>query len=352
LAEYQPTPVISLPGLASQVGVGNVLVKDEAHRFGLKAFKALGASYAIYRLIKSKESSEVRAGTFYSGSPPVADWTYTFCTATDGNHGRGVAWIARKLKQNAVIYLPANTVRSRVECIRAEGAEAILVNGSYDDAVDLCKEDTSANGWQIVSDTSWQGYTEIPRWVMAGYITLFSEITEELGSEPDGVFVQGGVGALAAAAAWYYRTRVSQDVKLICVEPLDAACLLESTQSGDGNPVTASGKLRSVMAGLNCGIPSQVAWPFIREGFDAFVAIPDRFAIDAMRTYYNPADGDPQIISGESGAAGLAALRAIYCEESLSPLKRHLHLREDSRVLLLNTEGDTDPEHFAGVVSG
>lgn len=354
LPEYAPTPLVSLPNLASRLGVRQILVKDESHRFGLKAFKALGASYAIYRFLKRDLEARSRtvppATEFYSIPGLIAPGEYTFCTATDGNHGRGVAWTARKLNQRAMIYMPANTVTARVENIRSEGAEVIVVEGNYDDAVRRSASDAEANGWTIISDTSWPGYVEIPRWIMAGYLTMFREI-HETAHDLDVVIVQAGVGALAAAAAWYYnREYGSRSVRLISVEPIDADCLFESITSPDGSPTPSRGAQNSIMAGLNCGTPSEIAWPFIRHGFDMFMTVPDDYSHRAMRAYFHPDGDDPRIVSGESGSAGLAALMALRNLESLRGTRKSVAIRPDSSVLLLNTEGDTDPVNFAKVI--
>ncbi len=353
LPEYAPTPIVLLPNLASRLGVGKISVKDESHRFGLKAFKALGASYAIYRLLKrdleTRGVTVPSASEFYGTPGTVAPGEYTFCTATDGNHGRGVAWTARKLNQRAMIYMPANAVSARIENIRSEGAEVIVVDGTYDDAVRQSASDAEANGWTVISDTSWPGYIEIPRWIMAGYLTMFREI-HETGISVDVVFVQAGVGALAAAAAWYYnREYGSKYLKLISVEPTDADCLLESIMSPDGRPTPSLGAQNSVMAGLNCGTPSEIAWPFIRSGFDMFMTVPDQYSYKAMRAYFHPEGNDPRIVSGESGAAGLAALMAPCDKESLREAHESIGISPDSSVLLLNTEGDTDPANLAKV---
>lgn len=351
---YRPTPTYALPGLARRLGLGEVLVKDESCRFGLKAFKALGASYAIYRYLLSRINPTGMAwpgpGRFYATPEITPGGRFTFCTATDGNHGRGVAWVARKLRQRAVIYMPGNTVPARVQAIENEGAEVHVIDGSYDDAVRQCAGEAEKNGWTIISDTSWPGYDLIPRWIQAGYLTMFAEIDEQTESRPDAVLVPGGVGALAAAAAWYYRAiRHDFQVKLISVEPLAADCLLRSARRGQAL-VSVEAESDTIMAGLNCGTPSRVAWPLIRDAFDAFVAIPDSFAIEAMRTAYNPTDDDARIISGESGAATMAALLAMSCEASLAECRQALGLSADCTVLLLNTEGDTDPDGFKRAV--
>jgi diaminopropionate ammonia-lyase len=350
---YRPTPLVELPELAVKAGLGRILVKDEAHRFGLKAFKALGGSYAVYRFVAEYLAAAGRAcpkaNEFYASSGFLHPGELTFCTATDGNHGRGVAWAAKLLQQKAVIFMPRGTAPARIDNIRNEGAEVIIVDGSYDDAVILCASEAKANGWQIISDTSWLGYEQIPRWIMAGYLTLFREVASAIyeGDKVDCVFVQGGIGALAGAAAWYIRTESPwPEAKLVSVEPVEAACLLESVESG-GEPVLSKGRQDSIMAGLNCGMPSLTAWPLIKQGFDMFLEIPDSSCVEAMRRYYFPIGGDPGTVSGESGAAGLAALLDLVTRTEFREARAYLGLGHDSTVLLLNTEGDTDPAGFA-----
>ncbi|UCD17152.1 MAG: diaminopropionate ammonia-lyase [Candidatus Zixiibacteriota bacterium] len=356
LAEYQPTPLVALPALAERLGVGYILVKDESHRFGLKAFKALGSSYAIYQFLRDQLLASgtplSKCEDVYRDQDVIEPGGFTFCTATDVNHGRGVAWSARKLRQNAVIYVPAETVPARIESIRAEGAEVIVTDGNYDDAVERAAEDAVKNGWQIISDNSWVGYVEIPRLIMAGYLTLFEEIEDALSGvkRPEVVIIQGGVGALAAAAAWHFNQTGSTGIRLAAVEPVDADCLLASISSPGGIPTVSQGTQKSIMAGLNCGKPSLAAWPLIRSGFDMFMTISDDYCIKAMRSYYYPSGDDPRIISGESGAAGLGALMALCHEMSLAAARESLGLDSRSTVLLLNTEGDTDPVHFSKII--
>jgi diaminopropionate ammonia-lyase len=357
LPEYHPTPTHALPNLARELGLKQIYAKDESYRFGLKAFKALGASYAISWFIQQRRQMQgkppVEAAHFYRSDDLIAPGKFTFCTATDGNHGRGVAWVAHKLRQHAVIYMPANSAPARIENIRSEGAEVVIVDGTYDNAVTRASADAEANGWRIISDTSWPGYEKIPRWIMAGYTTMFREIHElsDPPVNPDVVIIQGGVGALAAAAAWYYRRAYTDTpVKLVSVEPGSADCLFASITSPNGQPTNSQGAQDSIMAGLNCGTPSLVAWPLIRHGFDLFISISDDYCLEAMRTYAKPLGGDPRVISGESGAAGLAALLALLRSRSLAAARSLLDLREKSSVLLLNTEGDTDPSGYRQIV--
>lgn len=351
---YRPTPLVSLPELARQLGVGKIFVKDESKRFGLKAFKALGGTYAVYRFLsryyKERGKFVSLARNFYRNTGAIEPGKFTFCTATDGNHGRGVAWTARLLRQRAVIFMPANTVASRVENIEMEGARVVKIDGTYDETVAAMAEQAGANGWQIISDMSWAGYEEIPRWIMAGYTTLFEEIDKSLGPKEnlDLAVIPAGCGALAGTAAWHYnRTLGTSRPGLLAVEPADADCIMASIASKNGSICSLRGGQHSIMAGLNCGTPSPVAWPLIKSGFDFFLTIPDRAAVAAMRTYGRPLGEDEAIISGESGAAGLAALTTLMTSESMLAARERVGLNSESSVLLLNTEGDTDPEHYA-----
>lgn len=358
LSGYRPTPLFSLPALARVMGVGEILVKDESYRFDLAAFKVLGASYAIYRFLK-KEWEGIRETPFSltdlleGGRDSGWAGRYTFCTASDGNHGRAVAWTASKLHQKAVVYMPRGTVPARVENIRALGAEVTVIDGTYDEAVRMIARDADAYGWQVISDTAYAGYMTVPWWIMAGYTTMFREMAPMIHPEDapgvDIVIMQVGVGSFAAAGMWYYADRYgAKRPRLISVEPVEAACFLESIEKGD--ITTAAGSFRTIMAGLNCGTPSHLAWPIIRDGMDLFLAIPDEYAVRAMRRYYYPYADDPHIVSGESGAAGLAALTALCEDKHLAEAKEKLGLGPDSRILLFNTEGATDPEHFKKII--
>lgn len=355
LPGYQPTPLVALPRIAAELGLGQVFVKDESRRFGIKAFKALGASYAIYRFLKTKweERFESPFTPESFRKPDVLEklGTFTFTAATDGNHGRAVAWTARMLHQKAVIYMPANSARARVEAIEDEGARVVLVEGTFDDCVGQCAGDAEKNGWQVVSDTAYPGYMDLPRFILLGYTTLFREMEDSIHPPErpkiDFVLLPAGVGGLAAAGTTYYVRRYGEyRPTLICVEPEASACFLESIQLGHGRPVVASGRLDSIMAGLNCGIPSPVTWPFVRDGMDFFLAIPDHFAIEAMRLYAREG-----VVSGESGASGLAGLLALKSSEKLKEAVEKLGIFPKSQVLLINTEGDTDPENYRKIVS-
>jgi diaminopropionate ammonia-lyase len=299
LPGYDPTPLVDCQPLADSLGLRSLHVKDESHRFGLNAFKALGASYAMHRI--------ARPGMVVSA-------------ATAGNHGRAVAWSARRLGCIAKIFVPSITSPARIENIRTEGADVQVVDGSYEDAVHLCDRESREHGWQVISDVGYEGYMEIPRWVVEGYETLFLEYEEQRDQSADVVFIQAGVGGLLCAAADHFGAKARP--RIVSVEPDSADCLLESISSSDGSPCVSKGAQDSIMAGLNCSEVSLTAWPSIRRGVDMFVAIEDQGTIDAMKLL-----GEAGIDSGESGAAGLAGLLALRDRF------------QGSRVLLVNTEG-------------
>jgi diaminopropionate ammonia-lyase len=359
LPGYEPTPLRELPDLAFRLGLGAVLVKDEAKRFNIKAFKALGASYAIYRFLKkqwqSRFTTAFTPASFQDAEVLAKLGAFTFCAATDGNHGRAVAWTAKKLGQKAVIFMPADSVSARVENIRGEGAVVVLVAGTFDDCVKRCAADAAANNWQAISDTAYPGYREIPGWILLGYTSIFAEL-EGILHQPgkagvDVVILPAGVGGLAAAGAFYYsKTYGAIRPVLICVEPVSSDCFLESIRFGKGEPLPTRGRQTSIMAGLNCGIPSPLAWPIVRDAMHFFLAVGDGYAEQAMRRYAHPLGMDPRIVSGESGASGLAALFALTNSEKLASIRSRLPLNQNSRVLLLNTEGDTDPVNFEKIV--
>jgi diaminopropionate ammonia-lyase len=339
LPGYQPTPLRALPGLAAALGLGHLTLKDESRRFGLRAFKALGASWALQTIVAERKAA---------GDPPPS----TVATATDGNHGRAVAWAARRFDIAAVVYIPAHAAPARVAAIRGEGARVVLVDGTYDDAVARCAADAAAGGWQVIADTGYEGYLEIPRRVAEGYATLFLEAETERRRQgwpsPDLVLVQGGVGALAAAAVADARGRRPRPV-LAVVEPDSADCLLESIASPGGEPRAARGRQDSIMAGLNCGLPSLAAWPVLRRGIDLFLSVEDRHAEEAMRLLWRPVAGDPRVEAGESGAAGLAGLLALLREPPFRAARERFGIGPRTAALVINTEGATDPAGFRRV---
>jgi diaminopropionate ammonia-lyase len=361
LPRYQPTPLIDAPELARMLGIARLLVKDESSRLGLPAFKILGASWAIYcALGKRAAQSEGLAAASPSGI--LEPWQtvdelaerlaplrpLTLATATDGNHGRAVAHVAALLGFEAQIYVPAGTAQARIDGIASEGARVAIVAGTYDDAVARAAQEANQR-CLVISDTSWPGYEEIPRWVMEGYSTIMAEIDDELArrgaAHPDLVAVQFGVGALAAAVVRHdQRPRPNESPKILSVEPLRAACMLASMEAGE--IVTVPGPHDSIMAGLNCGRPSILAWPIVSQGIDAFIAIPDERAREAMRALARVG-----IVAGETGAAGLAGLIELLTGEAGAQHREALGLDEKSRALVLVTEGATDPVSYRQIVS-
>jgi diaminopropionate ammonia-lyase len=335
LPGYAVTPLHPLSGLAAALGIGRLTVKDESQRFGLEAFKALGASWAIHRIRESR-------------SGPM-----TVTTATAGNHGRAVAWAARRLGCEAVVFIPAHAAPSRIEKIRAEGARVELVQGSYDDAVARAEAAGRQHGWQVVADIGYPGYLEIPKWIAEGYATVFEEVAAQLfrepGGAPDLVLVQAGVGSLLHAAVDHFRALARQPM-LVAVEPWQSDPHFVSAGSPGGAATHSPGAQDSIMAGLNCGEVSLSAWPTNRRGVNMFLVIEDRHAAEAMRRLARPVADDPAIVAGESGAAGLGGLLALLREPALGPAREYLRLGSASRVLVINTEGATDPVGYERIV--
>lgn len=358
LPGYRISPLKSLPRLAAMTGLGGIWVKDESARLSLSSFKVLGGSFAIYRHLVSRLGWESRQPAFdeltaEAVRPRLGE--ITFAAATDGNHGRGVAWSATQLGFPSVIYVHKLTSQNRIDAIKHNGARVVVVDGTYDDAVRQVSEDAARNGWQVISDTSWPGYTDIPLWVMQGYTTMLSEAQEQFAAQglirPSHVLVQAGVGSLAAAAIGYYAQVFGADrPRTMVVEPTRAACLFASAEAGDGQPRSVGGNLDTIMAGLACGEPNPIAWRILWDCADFFARCPDYVAAKGMRVYGVPLAGDPFIVSGESGAVTLGALMFTLQRPEYEPLRAALGLGPDSQVLLINSEGNTDPDEFRRVV--
>lgn len=349
---YEPTAIHRLPGLAGVLGLGELFYKDESTRFALKSFKALGGAYAVFRLIQQAIAS-ARDG--HLATPcEVIDGKYeeivsklTVTCATDGNHGRSVAWGAQTFGCNCVIYVHATVSQGRAVAIAAFGADVVRVAGNYDEAVRHAAEQADKHGWTVVSDTTYEGYRDIPIDVMHGYGVMSREMIEQLDDvPPTHVIVQAGVGAFAASVcAVFWQHWGTKRPRFIVVEPQNAACLFESAKAG--HLVAVPGALDTVMAGLACGEVSPVAWEILADGVNDFCVLADRYALEAMKTLANPLGGDHAIVSGETGAAGLGLLMAA---KQSPELWRALGLGSDARVLVLGSEGDTDPEIYRRVV--
>ena len=357
--QYCVTPLVKLEQMARYLGLGQVYVKDESYRFGLNVFKVLGGSFAMARYIAQqtgKDVSELPYEVLTSGELKEEFGQATFFTATDGNHGRGVAWAANKLGQKAVVLMPKGTTQTRLNNILAEGARATIEPYNYDECVrraNAMAEQTEHG--VMVQDTAWDGYEEIPAWIMQGYGTMAMEADEqvrELGEEaPTHVFIQAGVGSLAGAVQGYFANRYPENPpKVVVVEAEAAACLYRGAVKGDGSIQIVDGDMETIMAGLACGEPNTISWDILKNHVDTFAAVPDWVAARGMRMLAAPIKGDSPVTSGESGAAPFGALACIMCMEEYRELREHLGLDQNSRVLLFSTEGDTDPDRYKSIV--
>ncbi|UWQ40854.1 diaminopropionate ammonia-lyase [Leisingera aquaemixtae] len=349
---YAATPLVSLSGLASQIGAARVDYKHEGPRFGLGSFKALGGSYAALRVLQRELSKQlgqdVSLEEIREGAHKDACAGITLVSATDGNHGRSLAWGCQRFGAPCRIYIHAEVSEGRAAAMRDLGAEVIRIDGDYDASVLLAKKEAEENGWFVVSDTSWDGYTEPPRDVMAGYSVMTREACEALEQPPTHVFLQGGVGGLAASVAAALRQFYgAASPRVVIVEPELAACLFDSAKAGKATNFAI--KEETIMAGLSCGEPSEMAWEILAEEATDFVTIPDSIVAPAVRLLANGETGDPVVEAGESAVAGLAALIAA-CK---SPdMKATLGLDANSRVLLIGSEGVTDPAIYAAIMEG
>jgi diaminopropionate ammonia-lyase len=345
---YQPTPLTSLAGLAKAKNLSRIWYKDEGMRFGLGSFKALGGAYALYRVLRARVAEEsgmlASSGQLRSGVFRDLTRNITVTTATDGNHGRAVAWGARLFHCRCVVYVPRTCSRNREMAIANLGAEVVRSSLGYDETVHQCARDAERNGWLLVSDTSWEGYEHVPALVMQGYSVMSAEIVQQLGPNgpPTHIFVQGGVGGLAASIyAYFCQVWGKQRPRLILVESSGAACLLASALAGKPTPV--EGEAQTIMAGLECGEVSLAAWKLLSQGAEFFMTIPDSVVPDCMRLLATPPYGDPPIVAGESAIAGLAGLLHAMDDPEF---RDQMGLAPDSKVLLFGTESDTDPDLY------
>ncbi len=335
---YLPTPLHTLPALANELDVGELWLKDESERFGLGSFKALGGAYGVLRVLERELGEEWR----------IRAHTITVATATDGNHGRSVAWGAHTHGCSCVIYLPGHVTDRRVAEIDAFGARTVRVQGTYDEAVALAAADASRNGWHVVSDHSYEGYREVPSWVMQGYTVMVDELRGQMpaGTRLSHVFLQGGVGGLAAAVCGHlWELDGAERPVLTVVEPEEADCLYQSAVAG--GPAPASGSLHTIMGGLSCGEISPLAWTILDSGADAFMTAGEELVEPLMRRLAEGRDGDPPVVAGESGVAGLAGLETV---SSRPTMRSALELGSQARVLVIITEGATDAESYQRIV--
>jgi diaminopropionate ammonia-lyase len=350
LPEHRPTPLVALPTLAAARGVAALHVKDEGKRFHLTSFKALGGAYAVASLVLRQAGAKLGRPLDFAdlAMPDVRAQAahMTFACATDGNHGRSVAWGAQLTGAACRIFIHKGVSEARAAAMAAFGATVDRVDGSYDDSIRIAAETAAREGWTVVSDTAWDGYEAIPLTVMQGYTATVGEALDALDAPPTHIFVQAGVGGLAAAVAAYAHQRLGAAApKIVVVEPERAACLHASAEAGDA--VTIPHDAPTVMAMLECATPSPLAWEVLHHLADGYVTLTEEEAGAAMRLLANPLTGDPPIVAGESGCTGLAG--ALQCLGDAAAAK-HLGLGEASRILVFNSEGATDAAIYAGIV--
>ena len=357
--QYSVTPLQKLSALASYLGVKGIYCKDESYRFGLNAFKVLGGSYAMGRYIAKelgRDISQLPYNVLSSDKLREEFGQATFFTATDGNHGRGFAWAAKRLGQKAVVRMPKGTTKTRFDNIAKEGAEVTIEEVNYDDCVRMAAaEAAKTEHGIIVQDTAWAGYEEIPSWIMQGYGTLVLEADKQLKENgvdrPTHVFVQAGVGSLAGAVVGYFAHKYKENppVMVVC-EASAADCLYRSAVQADGNLVNVTGDLQTIMAGLACGEGNTIGWDILKNHVTVFASCPDWMSAKATRIYANPLENDPHIISGESGSVPLGLAYTALHDEDAKDLKEALKLDENSNILVISTEGDTDPVRYREIV--
>ena len=351
---YKETPLVELKHTAKSMGLGNIYIKDASYRFGLNAFKVLGGSYAIGNYLAKrlgKSITEMPYEKLVSGEIKRELGDITFVTATDGNHGRGVAWTAKQLQQKSVVYMPKGSAEERLMNIRAEGADASITDLNYDEAVRLANSQAEQKGWVMVQDTAWEGYEDIPGWIMQGYGTMGYEAYMQLPEKPTHIFLQAGVGSMAGAVAGFFASVYGGDRPIITiVEPNKADCIYKTAEAADGKLHFVTGDMDTIMAGLACGEPCSIGWNVLRDYADNFISCPDYAAAQGMRVLGNPEAGDTKVVSGESGASAFGCIAEIMRDKTLVELKNKLKLDENSKVLFFSTEGDTDKENYKSIV--
>lgn len=355
--QYSVTPLANLNNMAEFLGLKSLFVKDESYRFGLNAFKVLGGSFAMSRYIAEqlgKDVSQVDYNYLTSDKLKNEFGRATFFTATDGNHGRGVAWAANRLGQKAVVLMPKGTVKSRFDNIAKEGADVTIEDVNYDECVRKANQmaEQTEHG-VMVQDTAWDGYEKIPAWIMQGYGTMASEAAEQITDRPTHIFIQAGVGSLAGAVQGYFANLYKDNPpKVIVMEAQAADCLYQSAKAGDGKIRFVDGDLNTIMAGLACGEPNTISFDILKNHSAFFVSCPDWVSEKGMRMLAAPIKGDVQVTSGESGAVGMGIIYTLMKNPEYKELKNAIGLDENSSVLMFSTEGDTDPENYKKIVWG
>ncbi|MGN7397358.1 diaminopropionate ammonia-lyase [Peribacillus frigoritolerans] len=357
-SSYSETPLYNLKNLAEHLNVTDIRVKDESFRFGLNAFKVMGGIYAVAKYLADRLGENIENLSFkalQSSKYREKLGELTFISATDGNHGRGVAWAARELGHKSIIYMPKGSSLHRLNAIRNEGAVADITELNYDDSVRMCADLANEKGWIMIQDTAWEGYEHIPLWIMQGYASMAKEVVEQIkaegGQHPTHIFLQAGVGSFAGAIAAYMRQNYKSNPPIIIVvEPDKADCYYQSFASKEGNREIVTGEMNTIMAGLACGEPNIRAFRLLRQYAKGSFSCNDNITALGMRVYGNPLKSDPRVVSGESGAVTLGLLYYLRKKTNDPQICQDILLDSNSRVLLISTEGDTDPSHYQKVV--
>lgn len=357
--QYHATPLHRLKNLATYYGVKEILVKDESFRFGLNAFKVLGGSFAVVNYLSkvlNRPVSELTFDVLTSKEVREQIKDIVFVTATDGNHGRGLAWTANQLGLTSYVYMPKGSTTERLENIRKENSHAEILEKNYDECVRFANMQAEKYGWVMVQDTAWDGYEEIPTWIMQGYLTMAMETYYQLkllNLKPTHIFLQAGVGSMASAMTGFFSSVYPGNEKpdITIVEPDRAACLFNTAKYGkDGELVFVTGDMDTIMAGLACGEPCTIGWNVISSYANHFLSVPDHAAAHGMRILGNPLKGDTRVISGESGAVTTGVVSQLLHREDLKAVKEEIGLNENSVILCISTEGNTDALRYRELV--
>lgn len=358
---YKQTPLTSLPNLAKKLGIQNIFIKDESYRFGLNAFKGLGAAYAIAKVItKIIDSKEICFDYSFLTSNKVRDKIkdLVFVTATDGNHGKGVAWAASIFGCSAIIYMPKGSKECRAEAIRnINNTKVQITDFNYDATVRFACKYAKEHNYYLIQDTGFEGYEEIPKYITQGYTTMTFEALSQLSDygikKPSHVFLQAGVGSMAGSVLGYLSHYYKKNPPITTiVEPSTAACIYESVKSNTGKPKAICGNPKTIMAGLNCGEPNPFTWPILRDYASFYASCADKVTECGMRALAHPVNNDTKITSGESGAVGLGLLISLCKYDKFLSYKKLLNLNNTSNVLIFNTEGNTDPKSYETIING
>lgn len=356
---YKKTPLVKLDNLANKLGVKNVFVKDESYRYGLNAFKGLGGLYAIFRIVCDKLDLDPSSTTFKDlQAEDIKEKLkdIVFVTATDGNHGKGVAWAANKLGCKSVVFMPKGSVLARAKAIESMGNSTVTITDlNYDDAVRKASKLADEKGWYLVQDTAWEGYEDVPNFISQGYTIMAKEALDELNElgieKPTHLFLQAGVGSMAGSVLGYMVNRFDKKPPITTiVEPATVACIYKSALADDSKPHAVTGDLHTIMAGLNCGEPNTATWPILRDYASFYAACPDYVTARGMRILASPIKDDKKVVSGESGAVGTGLLSILMEKDKFEDIRKSMNLDENSIVLIFSTEGNTDPKGYDEIV--